>query len=44
MLGQEQHDLADFLLFLPTLANPLEPLLADSLDVKQDIGGLLKDF
>ena len=25
MLGQEEHDLADFLLLLPALADPLEP-------------------
>ena len=44
MLGQKEHDLANFLLLLPTLANPLEPLLADSLDVEQEVRGRLDDF
>ena len=44
MLGQEEHDLADFLLLLPALANPLDPFLADPLDVEQEVGGRLEDF
>ena len=44
MLGQEEHDLADFLLLLPALADPLDPFLADPLDVQQEVGGRLEDF
>ena len=44
MLGQEEHDFADFLLLLPALANPLDPFLADPLDVEQEVGGRLEDF
>ena len=44
MLGQEEHDLADFLLLLPTLADPLDPFLADPLDVEEEVRGRLEDF
>ena len=44
MLGQKEHDFADFLLFLPALADPLDPLLADPLDVEKKIRGRLEDF
>ena len=44
MLGQEEHDLADFLLLLPALADPLDPFLADPLDVEKEVGGRLEDF
>ena len=44
MLGQEEHDFADFLLLLPALADPLDPFLADALDVEEEIGGRLEDF
>ena len=44
MLGQEQHDFADFLLLLPTLADPLDPFVADALDVEEEVGGRLEDF
>ena len=44
MLGQKEHDLADLLLLLPALANPLQPFLADAFDVQQKVGGLLEDF
>ena len=44
VFGQEQHDFADFLLLLPALANPLDPLVADALDMKQEVRGRLEDF
>ena len=44
MLGQEEHELADFLLLLPALADSLEPLRPDPFDVQQEVGGLLEDF
>ena len=44
MLGQEEHDLADFLLLLPALTDPLDSFVADALDVEQEIGGRLEDF
>ena len=44
MLGQEEHDFADFLLLLPALADPLDPLLADPLDVEKEVRGRLEDF
>ena len=44
VLGQEEHDLADFLLLLPALADPLDPFLADALDVQEEIGGRLEDL
>ena len=44
MLGQKEHDFADFLLLLPTLADPLDSFVADALDVEQEVGGRLEDF
>ena len=44
MLGQEEHDLANFLLLLPTLADSLDPLLPNTLDVHEEVWGLLEDF
>ena len=44
MLGQKEHDLADFLLLLPALADSLQPFLPDAFDVQQKVGGLLEDF
>ena len=44
MLGQEEHDFADFLLLLPALTDAFYTLLADALDVKKEIRGRLEDF
>ena len=44
MLGQEEHELADFFLLLPALADSLEPLRPDPFDMQQEVGGLLEDL
>ena len=42
MLGQEEHDLPDFPLFLPTLANPLHPFLPIPLMCSRKSGAVSK--
>ena len=44
VLGQEEHQLADLFLLLPALPDPLEALLADPVDLQQELGRLLEDF
>lgn len=44
MFTEEQHDLADFPLLLPALANSFHSLLTDSFDVQEEIGGGLEDL
>ena len=44
MLGQEEHELPDFLLLVPALVDALEPLRPDPFDVQQEVGSLLEDF
>ena len=43
MLGQEEHDLADFFLLLPTFPDSLESLGANALHMKKCVRGFLKD-
>ena len=43
MLGQKKHELADFLLLLPALADALQAFRPDTVDVQQKIRRFLKD-
>ena len=44
MLGQKEHQLPDFFLLFPALADSLEPFRSDSFDMQQEVGGLLEDL
>ena len=44
VLGQEEHDLADFLLLFPALPDPLHFPPPDAPDVLQEVGGRVEDF
>ena len=44
MLGQKEHELTDFFLILPALADSLEPLRPDPFDMQQKVRGLFEDF
>ena len=43
MLGQKEHDLADFFLLVPTLPDSLESLCSDAIDVQEHVGIVLEN-
>ena len=44
VLAEEQHDLADFALFVPAAANAFQPFLPDAADVQQKIRAGIENF
>ena len=44
MLGQKEHELSDFLLFFPALADALQAFRPDTVDVQKKVRRFLKDI